>query len=133
MDPNTADYVVVGGGLAGCVLASRLHEAPARPSVILLEAGPDQHAHPQFTSPLGAPRLYGANWSRITKLLLNHTWTAAPFKIVVGSYFLAPAPSITAAGPVEMQRIMNYRQDSWGPALELQGYASLFSTHQAFS
>jgi choline dehydrogenase-like flavoprotein len=34
------DVVVVGGGAAGCVLASRL-AADARISVLLLEAGPD--------------------------------------------------------------------------------------------
>jgi choline dehydrogenase len=34
------DVVIVGGGAAGCVLASRL-AANARTSVLLLEAGPD--------------------------------------------------------------------------------------------
>jgi len=34
------DVVVVGGGTAGCVLAARLSEEPAR-TVCLVEAGPD--------------------------------------------------------------------------------------------
>ena len=34
------DVLVVGGGAAGCALASRLSEAAER-SVLLLEAGPD--------------------------------------------------------------------------------------------
>lgn len=45
------DYVVVGAGAAGCVLANRLSE-DARVRVALLEAGPD-HRHPLITMPRG--------------------------------------------------------------------------------
>ena len=58
-----ADYVIVGAGSAGCVLAARLSEDGAR--VVLLEAGPSDW-HPMIHVPAGALHLRAnplVNWN----------------------------------------------------------------------
>lgn len=60
---RVADYVIVGGGSAGCVMASRLSEDPSI-SVTLIEAG-GRGRNPLIHVPAGLPELLGhrvADW-----------------------------------------------------------------------
>ena len=62
-DPIEFDYVIVGAGSAGCVLANRL-TASGKHSVLLLEAGPED-SHLWIHIPLGYGRLFkekAVNW-----------------------------------------------------------------------
>jgi choline dehydrogenase len=63
IDPKEFDYVIVGAGSAGCVLANRL-SANGKHSVLLLEAGP-RDSHIWIHVPLGYGRLFkekAVNW-----------------------------------------------------------------------
>ncbi len=39
--PSSADYIIVGAGIAGCTLAARLQKKLPSVSIVLIEAGPD--------------------------------------------------------------------------------------------
>ena len=55
MAGDAFDYIVVGGGSAGCVLAARLSEDPSA-RVLLLEAG-GRDTHPYIHMPVGFAKM----------------------------------------------------------------------------
>ncbi|UCD69857.1 MAG: GMC family oxidoreductase N-terminal domain-containing protein [Betaproteobacteria bacterium] len=63
MTPSKVDYVIIGAGSAGCVLANRL-SAKGRYTVLLLEAGP-KDSNPWIHVPIGYGKLFAepkVNW-----------------------------------------------------------------------
>lgn len=68
--PKAFDYIIIGAGPAGTVIASRLHQGDPALSILLIEAGPDSSKTAlaqTISSPLSAPLLQG------TELDWNYT------------------------------------------------------------
>ncbi|MET0897319.1 MAG: GMC family oxidoreductase N-terminal domain-containing protein [Mycobacterium sp.] len=76
-DTTTFDYIVVGAGTAGSVIAARLSENPER-SVLLIEAGA-RDALPEMAIPSAWPTLFGssADWGDTT-VVQEFSRTALP-------------------------------------------------------
>ena len=53
------DYIICGGGTAGCVLASRLRQNNPDLSICLIERGPDEQKNPLVLNPMSVAQLRG--------------------------------------------------------------------------
>ena len=90
------NYIIVGGGLCGCVLATRLKQGNPLLSVLLIEAGPDSQGNPFVSAPSGtfAPRApeIDWNWATVPQEHLNsRSYRLAGGKILSGGTALNAA------------------------------------------
>ncbi|KAF2462573.1 choline dehydrogenase [Lindgomyces ingoldianus] len=92
MEPATADYVVVGGGLTGCVIASSLARSASSPSVILLEAGPDPSGEPGTDTILAGLGLLGGK--------LDYAYRSEPVTQTAGRVHTLPAGRALGGGSI---------------------------------
>lgn len=86
MESSAYDYVIVGGGTAGLVLATRLSEDPTT-KVVVLEAGEDQTNDPRVTTPALWPMLLGTTSDWVEQ-------TAPQVKHIVSNAFIIELTSI---------------------------------------
>ena len=56
-----ADYIIIGGGLTGCALASRLHQGDPSLDILVLEPGIDASDNPKTRNLEGAFALAGSD------------------------------------------------------------------------
>ena len=75
------DYIIIGGGSAGCVLANRLSKDPKN-QVLLLEAGPKDN-HPMIHMPGGCAEVLKSN-------KLNWKFESTPQKYLGGTQYEIP-------------------------------------------
>lgn len=90
MQPTTADYIVVGGGLTGCVVASRLARSASSPSVILIEAGPDATSEPRTDTILAGLALMGGK--------LDYSYQSEPVTETASRVHNLPAGKVLGGG-----------------------------------
>ena len=74
VSPDSYDYIIAGGGSAGCVLARRLSDDPSL-KVLLIEAGGTDR-HPLFHMPAG--------FAKMTKGIGSWGWHTVPQKQLNG-------------------------------------------------
>lgn len=87
------DYIIVGGGIAGCTLASRLQEILGKSSsILLLEAGPDPSSNPNTKTPMEGFALAGSE--------LDWAYKTAPIPTLADRVFTLTSGKTLGGGSV---------------------------------
>ena len=90
------DKIIIGGGSAGCVVASRLSENPAL-SILLVEAG-SEDKHPLYHLPAG--------FAKMTKGIGSWGWNTVPQRHLQQKIFRLPKqPKVTHLLVTESWRV----------------------------
>ncbi|KAL7921231.1 hypothetical protein ACQKWADRAFT_327740 [Trichoderma austrokoningii] len=105
-----ADYIILGGDIAGCVLASRLKEAEPSLSIVLIEAGQDPTGHPLTTAPLAC---FAAHHSD-----LDYAYRTVPQEQLGGRQCYAAGAKVLSGGSA-----INYGAWTRGPAADFDFWA----------
>jgi choline dehydrogenase-like flavoprotein len=108
--PASVDYAIIGGGLAGCTLASRLRQYNPSLSILLIEAGPDPTGHPLIGPPLAC---FAAHYSE-----LDWNYTTVPQPGLGGRATYASGGKVLSGGTAT-----NYGTWTRGPSVDYDYWA----------
>ncbi|KAJ7038383.1 hypothetical protein C8F04DRAFT_951143 [Mycena alexandri] len=103
---STFDYIVVGGGLAGMTVASRLTEDPSI-TVLLIEAGADDRSNEEIYDIYAYSQAFGGS--------MDWAWKAEQGKVIHGGKTLGGSSSINGG---HWTRGLNAQYDAWSTLLE---------------
>jgi choline dehydrogenase len=106
------DYIIVGGGSAGCVVASRLAAASPDATVLLIEAGPDGRGVAQVVDP--------PSWTKLPGTALDWGYTYRPTDAVAGRAIEIPRGKVlggcSATNAMQWYRGHPADYDAWETA-----------------
>lgn len=112
MSKTEIDYIIVGGGLAGCTLAARLHESNPALRVLLIEAGQDVSKHPLTSAPLACFAAHGSD--------LDYNYQTLPQKHLNGRSLYQAGGKALSGGTA-----INYGTWTRGSALDYDRWGQL--------
>ena len=106
------DYVIVGGGSAGCVIASRLAAAAPDAAVALIEAGPNARGVAQIVDP--------PSWTKLSGTALDWGYAYQPAETVAGRPIAIPRGKVlggcSATNAMQWYRGHPADYDAWEAA-----------------